>query len=53
MQNPLLNIAIQAARAGGRVITRSMSKMEAIRVCAKGRNDLVTEIDETTEQEIV
>ena len=53
MQNPMLNIAIQAARAAGRVITRSMSKMETIRVDIKGRNDLVTEVDKKSEQEII
>jgi len=53
MQNPMLNIAIQAARAAGRVITRSMSKMETIRVDVKGRNDLVTEVDKKSEQEII
>ena len=53
MQHPMLNIAIQAARAAGRVITRSMSKMEAVRVSEKGRNDLVTEVDEQAEQEIL
>lgn len=49
----MLNIAIRAARAGGRVLTKSMDRIETIRVESKGKNDFVSEIDRSTEAEII
>ena len=51
--HPMLNIAIRAARAGGRVLTQSMNRIETIRVESKGKNDFVSEVDRATEAEIV
>jgi myo-inositol-1(or 4)-monophosphatase len=51
--HPMLNIAIRAARAGGRVVTQSMNRIDTIRVEAKGKNDFVSEVDHATETEIV
>ncbi len=51
--HPMLNIAVRAARAGGRVLTQSMNRIETIRVESKGKNDFVSEVDRATEAEIV
>ncbi|PHQ79605.1 MAG: inositol monophosphatase [Coxiella sp. (in: Bacteria)] len=51
--NPFLNIAIQAARASGRVIMRFADQLDRIEVTEKGRNDLVTQVDQLAEQEII
>lgn len=51
--HPMMNIAVRAARAGGRVITKHMDRLDTIKVEAKGRNDFVTEVDLLTESEIV
>jgi len=49
----MLNIAVRAARAGGRVLTKNMDRIETVRVESKGKNDLVSEIDRSTEAEIL
>jgi myo-inositol-1(or 4)-monophosphatase len=50
---PLLNIAIRAARRAGDLIVRSLPRLESIHVATKGRNDFVSEIDRAAEQEII
>jgi myo-inositol-1(or 4)-monophosphatase len=50
---PLLNIAVRAARRAGEVIVRSLNRLESLAVTAKGRNDFVTEVDRVAEQEII
>jgi myo-inositol-1(or 4)-monophosphatase len=50
---PLLNIAVRAARRAGEVIIRSLNRLESLTVTAKGRNDFVTEVDQAAEQEII
>ena len=50
---PLLNIAVRAARSAGEIIVRSMNKLESLQVTSKGRNDFVTEIDQAAEREII
>ncbi|HTW37547.1 MAG TPA: inositol monophosphatase family protein [Steroidobacteraceae bacterium] len=50
---PLLNIAVRAARRAGEVIVRSLTRLEGIQVSAKGRNDFVSEIDRAAEREII
>ena len=42
---PLLNIAVRAARRAGEVIVRSMNRLESLTITSKGRNDFVTEVD--------
>jgi myo-inositol-1(or 4)-monophosphatase len=53
MQHPMLNIAINAARSAGRIIIRHVDRIEQVNITAKGRNDLVTEVDKLAEQEII
>ena len=50
---PLLNIAIRAARRAGEVITRGMNRLHRLEVRTKGHNDFVTEIDTQAEHEII
>jgi myo-inositol-1(or 4)-monophosphatase len=50
---PLLNIAIRAARRAGEVIVRGMNRLHRLDVRAKGQNDFVSEIDTQAELEIM
>jgi myo-inositol-1(or 4)-monophosphatase len=50
---PLLNIAVRAARRAGELIVRSMNRVHQLDVRAKGRNDYVTEVDMAVERDIV
>jgi myo-inositol-1(or 4)-monophosphatase len=50
---PLLNIAVRAARRAGEIIVRSMNRLESLTIASKGRNDFVTEVDRAAEQEII
>jgi myo-inositol-1(or 4)-monophosphatase len=50
---PLLNIAMRAARRAGDVIVRSLSRLDSLKIDTKGRNDFVTEIDRKAEAEII
>lgn len=53
MHEPLINIAIDAARAGGNLIIRAMKRLDTIKIAEKQPNDFVTEIDQRVEQEII
>lgn len=50
---PILNIAIRAARSAGALIVRQMERADTLNVTAKGRNDFVTEVDHRAEQIII
>jgi myo-inositol-1(or 4)-monophosphatase len=50
---PLLNIAVRAARRAGEVIVRGMNRVHRLDVRAKGQNDFVSEIDTQAELEII
>jgi myo-inositol-1(or 4)-monophosphatase len=50
---PLLNIAVRAARAAGEVIVRSLNRLESLTITSKGRNDFVSEVDHAAEAEII
>lgn len=50
---PQVKIAEDAARKAGRIITRSLDKLDSIKITEKSRNDYVTEVDQLAEQEIV
>ncbi|MEM7256021.1 MAG: inositol monophosphatase family protein [Pseudomonadota bacterium] len=51
--HPMLNIAVRSARAGGRVLTRHMDRLDSIKVETKGHKDFVSEVDRLTENEII
>lgn len=53
MNNPMLNIAIRAARQAGRVLLRYYERTEQLTIQDKGRNDFVSEVDRAAEQAIV
>lgn len=46
---PLVNVALQAARRAGRIILAAMDRVDALDVQLKGRNDLVSEVDRQAE----
>jgi myo-inositol-1(or 4)-monophosphatase len=50
---PLLNIAVRAARRAGDLIVRHVDRVPSLHVQAKGRNDFVSEIDQLAERDIV
>lgn len=50
---PLLNIAVRAARRAGDVIIRHMNFVHQLEVHSKGRNDFVSEVDRMAEAEII
>jgi myo-inositol-1(or 4)-monophosphatase len=49
----MLNVAVRAARAAGRIITRASHDLERVKVASKERNDFVTEVDHAAEQAII
>lgn len=53
MREPLINIAIEAARAAGIIIVRAMKRLDTIKIAEKHPNDFVTEVDQRVEQEII
>ena len=50
---PLLNIAVRAARRAGDIIVRAIPRLDSVAVHSKGRNDYVTEIDRAAEADII
>ena len=50
---PMVNIALRAARSAGDKIVRATERMEKVRVDEKGRNDFVTDVDHASEEEII
>lgn len=50
---PLLNIAIRAARRAGDIIVRAIPRLDAVTIHSKGRNDYVTEVDRAAEADII
>jgi myo-inositol-1(or 4)-monophosphatase len=50
---PLLNIAVRAARRAGEIIVRGMNRVHRLDIRAKGQNDFVTEIDMQAERDII
>lgn len=50
---PMLNIAIRAARRGGDHIIRKINKLPDMVIEVKGQNDYVTEVDRQAEQLII
>ncbi len=53
-QDPLLNIAVNAARAAGNIILRNVDRVDTLKVNTKQqRNDYVTEVDIKAEKAII
>lgn len=50
---PLVNIAVRAARRAGEIIIRGMNRLHRLEIRAKGQNDFVTEIDLAAERDII
>jgi myo-inositol-1(or 4)-monophosphatase len=50
---PLVNIAVSAARSAGNFIMRYLEHIDQLTVTRKGRNDFATEVDRGAEAEIV
>jgi myo-inositol-1(or 4)-monophosphatase len=50
---PLLNIAIRAARRAGDLIVRNVDRVPSLGVQSKSRNDFVTEVDQAAERDII
>jgi myo-inositol-1(or 4)-monophosphatase len=53
MREPIVNIAVNAARAAGHTIIRFMDRMDTVRITEKSPNDYVTEVDQKVEREII
>ncbi|WP_044470525.1 inositol-1-monophosphatase [Mannheimia massilioguelmaensis] len=51
--NPMLNIAIRAARKAGNLIAKSYERHDDIQASLKSTNDYVTNIDKASEQAII
>lgn len=51
--NPLLNIAVKAARAAGKTLLRHAERLERITVEVKGPGDFVSAVDRMAEDDIV
>lgn len=50
---PMINIALRAARKAGDIIARASERLDLLSIEEKGANDYVTEIDKAAETEIV
>jgi len=50
---PMLNIAVRAARRAGDIIVRSLNRVHQLEVRSKSHNDFVTEVDTAVEQDIL
>jgi myo-inositol-1(or 4)-monophosphatase len=53
MRDPIVNIAVKAARAAGNIIIRAADRLDKIQIKEKRPNDYVTEIDQNAEREII
>jgi myo-inositol-1(or 4)-monophosphatase len=53
MTHPVLNVAIEAARAAGNIMRRELHRVDAIPVERKARHDYVSDVDRACEAEIV
>ncbi len=51
--DPMLNIAVRAARAAGDIIVRAMDRVDLLSITVKSRNDFVSDVDRQAEREIV
>ncbi|MDB9734002.1 inositol monophosphatase [Porticoccaceae bacterium] len=50
---PMVNIALRAARQAGEMIVKAADNLELVKVDEKGRHDFVTEVDRRSEEMII
>ena len=50
---PMLNIALKAARKAGEILEQSFERVDLIEIEKKGRNDFVSEVDRKSEKEVI
>jgi myo-inositol-1(or 4)-monophosphatase len=50
---PMVNIALRAARVAGEMIVKSADNLDLVKVDEKGRHDFVTEVDKRSEETII
>lgn len=50
---PTLNVAVQAARKAGNIISRAVDRVDTLTISSKGHNDFVSEVDHQAEAEII
>jgi myo-inositol-1(or 4)-monophosphatase len=53
MKDPILNIAVRAARAAGNIIIRAVDRLDTVSVSEKQPHDYVTDVDQACEREII
>lgn len=53
MKDPIVNIAVRAARAAGNTIIRAVDRLETVQISQKRPNDFVTEVDQQAERDII
>ena len=51
--NPMLNIAVRAARRAGDLIVRNVDRAGSLEISTKSHNDFVSEVDRQAESEII
>jgi myo-inositol-1(or 4)-monophosphatase len=51
--NPLLTIAVKAARSAGNIIARYSDQVDSLSIITKQRNDFVSEVDKLAEKAII
>ena len=51
--HPMLNVAVRAARAAGKLINQASMELDLIKVNTKAPNDFVTEVDHKAEAIII
>ena len=51
--HPMTNIAVRAARDGGRILMRYLDRVDSIKIETKSRNDFVSDVDRAAEQAII
>ena len=50
---PMLNIAVRAAREAGKIITQHFQRIDSLTISSKAKNDFVSEVDLMAEQAII
>lgn len=51
--NPLVNLAVKAARRAGTIATRQYDRLDQINIVEKGRKDFVSDVDKAMEADII